>query len=573
MNNKKPLLILPFLALVFGIVSCGPTSEPTSSPTSDPTTENTTTNPTSNPTFQPSEYDENWVPGENAIEGAIQPDFKNPQGQNSQLNLMRKTQEKSGLPSLGTANILVVPMTFKGDKDIEKQVPGLDLSFSKTDITKLENAYFYNDESSVDYMPSVTSYYSISSNNKLNLSGVVSPVVEYDLEFTSVLQRTLNSSKSAVYSELIDYIYNYLFVETETYYIGDFDADHDGRIDAISVVLNYPFMELFGEGTSQSQVLLDFVGLDNVGFAADLVNKETTLVNSYSFISDLFRQANKEGEYSNAFIKNVGRMLGLDDYTDKNYNYQTGYSRSCFGYTDMMEGLVGDHSAFSKYQLGWIEPKLISANSLPQDGLEVEINDLTSSGDALLLYTGKHNMFGEYLLIDMYYHKSALNDVHVTETGLYGTNTFTNRGVRVTKVDARLVRGYEGHYVEFDGETNFNDWTTLPNGKHIQYTYDYAYTCSSTNKYYEYGITANYPLVNLLKKDGTNRHLTYSGTEFTHNDLWKEGDVFASTESIDGFYKNFRFDGLGVNGPLLNINFQVKEFINGKAILNLWREN
>lgn len=239
----------------------------------------------------------------------------------------------------------------------------------------------------------------------------------------------------------------------------------------------------------------------------------------------------------------------------------------------MMEGLVGDHSAFSKYQLGWIEPKLISANSLPQEGLEVEINDLTTSGDALLLYTGKHNMFGEYLLIDMYYHKSALNDVNVIETGLYGTNTFTNRGVRVTKVDARLVRGYEGHYVEFDGETNFNDWTTLPNGKHIQYTYDYAYTCSSTNKYYEYGITANYPLVNLLKKDGSNRHLTYSGTAFTHSDLWKEGDVFASTDSVDGFYKNFRFDGLGVNGPLLNINFQVEEFINGKAILKLWREN
>ena len=46
-----------------------------------------------------------------------------------------------------------------------------------------------------------------------------------------------------------------------------------------------------------------------------------------------------------------------------------------------------------------------------------------------------------------------------------------------------------------------------------------------------------------------------------------------SESSIEGFYKNFRFNGNGVNGPLLNINFQVNEFINGKAKLTLWREN
>ena len=573
MTFKKPLLVLPFLALVFSIVSCGPTSE---DPTTNSGSESTTTTDgetISKPTFEPSVYDENWQPGDNAIEGAVQPIRKNPIGFDSQLNKMRRTQQKSGLPSLGNANMLVVPLTFAGDKDIEKSIPGLDLSFSKNDIVAIEDSFFYNDESTVDYMPSVSSYYWISSNNKLTLEGVVSPVVEYNLDFISVLERTSNTSKASVYSEIIDYIYNYLFVETETYYIGDFDADKDGRIDSISVLINYPYAELFGSGTAATNLLLDFVGLDNVGFTCDLINKDTTLVNSYSFISDLFRQFNSTKDYSNAFIKNTGRMLGLDDYQDKTGNPSTGTIRSSFGYTDMMEGLVGDHSAFSKYQLGWIEPKLISANSLPQEGLEITIEDLTTSGDAILLYTGKHNMFGEYLLIDMYYHKSSLNKVNVAEQGLYGTNSFTNRGVRVTKVDARLVRGYEGHFVEFDGETDFNDYLKLPNGEIIQYVYDYAYTCSSVNKYYEYGITANYPLVSLLKKDGTNRHLTDASTTFTHQDLWKEGDIFMSENAVDGFYKNFRFDGNGVNGPLLNINFQVEEFINGKAKLKLWREN
>lgn len=564
MEFKKSLLALPFLALVFSIVACGPTTTDTS-----PTDETTI----SKPTFEPSVYDENWQPGENAIEGATQPRKKNPIGVESQLNKMRRTQQKSGIPSLGEANMLVVPLTFVGDKEIEKTVPGLDLTFSKNDIVSIEDAFFYNDESTVDYMPSVSNYYWISSNNKLTLEGVVTPVVEYELDFISVLERTTNTSKAQVYSEIIDFIYNYLFVETKTYYVGDFDADKDGRIDAISVVINYPYAELFGSGTAATQYLLDFVGLDNVGFTSDLINPETTLVNSYSFISDAFRTFNSTNDYSNAFIKNTGRMLGLDDYQDKTGNPLTGYFRSVTGYTDMMEGLVGDHNAFSKYQLGWIEPKLISANSIPQEGLEITIEDLTTSGDALLLYTGEHNMFGEYLLIDMYYHKSLLNEVNVAEQGLYGTNSFTNRGVRVTKVDSRLVRGYEGHYVEFDGKTDFNDYVRLPNGELVQYTYDYAYTCSSVNKYYEYGITANYPLVSFLKKDGTNRHLTDSSTNFLHSDLWKEGDVFMSESSIDGFYKNFRFNGNGVNGPLLNINFQVNEFINGKAKLTLWREN
>ena len=564
MKFKKSLLALPFLALVFSIVACGPTTSDTS-----PTDETTI----SKPTFEPSVYDENWQPGENAIEGATQPRKKNPIGVESQLNKMRRTQQKSGIPSLGEANMLVVPLTFVGDKEIEKTVPGLDLTFSKNDIVSIEDAFFYNDESTVDYMPSVSNYYWISSNNKLTLEGVVTPVVEYELDFISVLERTTNTSKAQVYSEIIDFIYNYLFVETKTYYVGDFDADKDGRIDAISVVINYPYAELFGSGTAATQYLLDFVGLDNVGFTSDLINPETTLVNSYSFISDAFRTFNSTNDYSNAFIKNTGRMLGLDDYQDKTGNPLTGYFRSVTGYTDMMEGLVGDHNAFSKYQLGWIEPKLISANSIPQDGLEITIEDLTTSGDALLLYTGEHNMFREYLLIDMYYHKSLLNKVNVAEQGLYGTNSFTNRGVRVTKVDSRLVRGYEGHYVEFDGKTDFNDYVRLPNGELVQYTYDYAYTCSSVNKYYEYGITANYPLVSFLKKDGTNRHLTDSSTSFLHSDLWKEGDVFMSESSIDGFYKNFRFNGNGVNGPLLNINFQVNEFINGKAKLTLWREN
>jgi hypothetical protein len=247
--------------------------------------------------------------------------------------------------------------------------------------------------------------------------------------------------------------------------------------------------------------------------------------------------------------------------------------RATLGFQDMMQGAIGDHNPFSKYQLGWIEPKIISANSLPQEGLEVSITDLTTSGDAILLYTGEFNEFGEYLLIDMYYPTTILNRANTSNYGPYQSTMYSARGVRVTKVDARLVRGYGNRFNEFDGKTDFNDWTKLPNGEITQYIYDYAYTTNSVNNYYNYGITANYPLVALLSKKASNRHLVDASIELSHNDLFKAGDVFAKTDSVDGFYKNFRFDGNGQNGPLLNINFQVEEFINNKANLKLWRVN
>lgn len=491
-------------------------------------------------------YDYNWKTGDNAL-NATQPTIKNPVGNFSELNEIRRSQNRVGLPSKGQANILVVPLTFKDDTD--------DMLFTDADLEDLSETYF--SEFTIHGYPSVATYYKDSSFDTLSLSGVVSPVVCLPDTFINYILKIGNNSKESVYNEIVDYVYQYLFVETKTYYIGDFDSDNDMSIDAISFVANYPFTASFGSDTYDI-IVQSFLGVDNVYFSDSINDVNKTPVNSFSFTSDQFRSEMFNGHDSHVFINLVGRMLGLDDYSDKVGNESTYYFRAPLGYMDMMDGMIGDHSPFSKYQLGWIEPTLISATDIDEDGLTIELNPSSKSKDALILYTGSHNKFGEYLIID-YYTPTKLNQKDSTQSYLYGNTLFSQSGIRVYKVDARLVKGYGDNFYLYEGNVDFNEQLTLVDGTKVNYVYDYAFTNNSVNDYYQYGITSDNPLVSLLSKTGINRHLMDFSYSLTNDDLFLEGDGFGLIDQIEGFYKNFRFNGNGKQGPLLNIIFEVVE--------------
>ena len=169
-------------------------------------------------------YDSSWTPGENALE-TNQPSVKNPNGKYGLVNEIKRTQNKVGLPSQGHGNLLVVPVTFLGDKELEQQT-GVDLTFNDFDLEQLNNVYFKTTKKANEY-PSVKMFYEQSSFGKLKLDGVVSPVVELPKEYTDYLMKAYTSSIESAHLEIIDYVYNYLFEETKTYYVGDFDSDND----------------------------------------------------------------------------------------------------------------------------------------------------------------------------------------------------------------------------------------------------------------------------------------------------------------------------------------------------------
>ena len=504
-------------------------------------------------------YDSSWTPGENALQ-TNQPSVKNPNGKYGLVNEIKRTQNKVGLPSQGQGNLLVVPVTFLGDKELEQQT-GVDLTFNDFDLEQLNNVYFKTTKKANEY-PSVKMFYEQSSFGKLKLDGVVSPVVELPKEYTDYLMKAYTSSIESAHLEIIDYVYNYLFEETKTYYVGDFDSDNDKKIDGISIIINYSYYLDFGSDNlnSLNQAFLDF---NNVYYSKDL----TLPINSCSLISDSFRfKSTFEYTDSHAHIHQVGKMIGLNDYIDRNYNLITGTMRAPIGFSDPLSGLSGDHNAFSKYQLGWTSPRFIKASDIPSDGLKITLNSAITTGESIVLHTGNHSMFGEYLMLDLYT-LEGVNKYDAENSSLYGLTGFDKAGVRVYQVDSRLVRGYGDTFVEYRGKPDFNAKKELPNGIKVPYVYDYAYTNSSQNPYASSGISDNYALVSLLSKKGANRHMTDYSQLLDSNDLFLAGDAFGLDSQIDGFYKDFKFH----NNEALGITFTVDAIEENVATITLRR--
>lgn len=534
---KKLLLIL--FSCSFVLASCASGGD-------NPDNSNAPSNSDNN-TSTPDNYDSTWKPGDSALEGNIQPEVTNPQGVVNDLGKIRKSQDKNALPQSGQANVLVVPVQFKD--------AGTGLAYGAEDLSNIDNDYF---GIGTGAYPSVSDYYRQSSYDKLHITGVTTPEI---VTLPNTLQEygTLiaNSSIGKVLSDISTYVYNYLFNETKTYYYQDFDADDDGKVDNIALVYKFDI-----EDTNLTQGLTSNEGsLISMAtqFHNSLVNFESDnapLLNSYSWVNYDISQSPKamtdpkQKNGARFFIQQVGSALGLPGLGDSSS------ARAPMGGTTMMDQAYNDLDSFSKYLLGWIEPQKIKTSDVTGD-IEVVLDDLESSGDALLLSSGDTGVFGEYLLID-YYTLDGLN--------ISSDSTLNKAGVRVTKVDSRLLRGH-ATYSMYEGNLDFDSETTDAKGNKAKYVYDFAFTNASTNPYASYGIFQNYALATILDPNGINRHMTGS-IALTGDALFQAGQSFGGQSEIEGFYQNFAFDGNGFDGPKLGLSFSVDR-IDSSAVLTV----
>lgn len=525
-----------------------------------------------NPNTNVDYYDYNWTRGEEHIDVQM-PLTKNPQAQLSSLNKMRKTQNRLGISSLGDINLLVVPINFKNDINLENKYSklGHDIYINYEDLNNIQEMYFGETTSSSYY--SVKDYYKQSSYNKCNIDGVVSEVITLPETFDTYLRKVENVGLNEVFNEIVNYVYTYIFETTKSLYIGDFDSNDDKKVDAISIIVNYDYTFEYpstDELSMLNYIIPYFLQCGNTFFNDNFKDSEfKPNVNSFSIISDQYRRVDFAERDSRAFINNVGLMLGLDNYLDTTGNMATGYVRATLGYKDMMQGMIGDHNPFSKYQLGWVKPQIYSKEILTSEGIDVTINPKDSDKSTILLHSGTHNEFSEYLMLDLYT-PSGLNVKDILNEYIYNNKTFSTSGVRLYKVDSRLIRGIDGKIAPYYGNATFEEEVVLSNGKTAKYEYDYAYTNNGVNDYINSGINQNFPLVSFLSKDGINRHLVSSSYKISDDNMFKVGDSFGENSEVDGFYKNFRFNGEnGVNGDKLNITFTVKSIENGVANITL----
>ena len=140
-----------------------------------------------------------------------------------------------------------------------------------------------------------------------------------------------------------------------------------------------------------------------------------------------------------AVLHETGHALGLDDYYDTAATEKLPVLQTLGGF-DMMERDVGDHNAFSKFALGYIEPYVV-------DGIEDEITIRMSVSedhdDVILIPTSKGwngTAFDEYILVDVFAPVGATGFDWGRYMYIYDN---PQGGVRILHVDARL-----SHYEE-----------------------------------------------------------------------------------------------------------------------------
>lgn len=531
MRKKKQTIGLLTLAVCFGtLAGC---SQNTSSSTTDSSSSSSSS--TSSTTTSPST--DNWTPGENADPDAEQPEFPKPTGRHSALNTLRQTQGDVGFPTLGEANLLVVPVLFSDSESTNSGFEDLMLDYVK-------DAFFGTDTE----IPSVETFINASSNGMLQLAGVVAPTITLS-ESTSEALATATNSVQTFLDEITAEVYDALFVDdTRCYDPADFDADGNGSIDGIFLV-NPLVNSMLSEDQTLAAISTDYTVMGS---------RLSSPVDSMSYasvydalLSLLFRQS--QSADSHLFLNSLGMMMGLETYVDSVGNETTQTLRAPLALTDRMDGIVGDHNPFSKYQMGWLTPTFVTAEDVPADGKEVTV----SAESPIALSYDDCGLYGEYLLIDVFDPTSVANAFDSTHMSyLTGRSLFNEAAVRVYEVDSTLVYGDGSGFYPTSAEPETDSGRV----------YSYRHSNDSVNPLSDEGIIDAEPLLSLLSESGRNRHILDSNVALTNDDLFAAGDSFGEKEGYD-FYKDFAFD----SGKKLGLTFEVKSIEDGQATILIRR--
>ena len=308
-----------------------------------------------------------------------------------------------------------------------------------------------------------------------------------------------------------------------------YDNDSDGVLDGIWLIytadVDYDAADFYWayvttyykeDGNDKTYDTLDLGYYLFAGF--DFMNEYTGNDNDpYYDNTGIYVDATISGLKINAstYIHETGHMLGLDDYYD--YDAATG-SLGGLGGADMMDNTVGDHNAYSKMMLGWVNPTVVTTTQT------VTLNPFESSGSCIMVlldYNGSY--FSEYLLIDLYTN-TGLNTAHANQANSYlyydyDTEKGASYGVRIYHVSSKIAEN--------------------------PYTDEYGSFTECNNSVTEF------PLIKLVQADGEK---DFSADEYglcSADDLWKAGQklstVFPNYARNDNKKVNFDIEIVSVS--------------------------
>lgn len=323
-----------------------------------------------------------------------------------------------GLPSVGSPNVLVIPVEFTDARASSKM------------RSDLEKAFFGTSEQTG--WESLSSYYYKSSYGKLNIGGTVTEV--------------FNTGKPSSYYESLyantDEYPEYRILKAALEYFddkidySDYDFDGDGMIDAVYMVYTV------GVDYESDDPL--WWAFTNEYYTDTVETYDGKEADFYIFMGyDFFFEKTASGKQltlnCETLIHESGHLLGIDDFYD--YDENKGPAGGLGG-GDMMDYNVGDHNPFTKLLLGWVNPYVVSS-----DGT-LELGSFGSVGDCAIVFKDKESPFSEFFIID-YYTPDGLNAMEAGYSGL-----FDAAGIRVYHVDADLASSVNSIWEAFENNNS-----------------------------------------------------------------------------------------------------------------------
>ncbi len=322
-----------------------------------------------------------------------------------------------GCPPVGNPGVLVVPVDFS---DATAQSKGYDISVLKNAFEK---------DGKTDYY-SVYDYYRISSYGQLEIDVTVADSWFRPQYASSYYQKqTMNyyGEQVAIGDQMI--MNEALAHLSKSMDLSKFDSDNNGTIDAVVLVTTldvaeddfhwaYRYWNIYTDGNDEY-------------YEYDGVYANDYLWASYQFLHEGYNKAgeviytDKNAVNTYTYIHEFGHILGADDY------YDTAGMNSPMGGYDIMDGMIGDHNAFTKFNLGWVTTsRLVTTDT----SITLELEDFSKNGDTIILANHWDPALGAYqeYFIVAYYRSAGLND----GKGGY----FSRDGIVVYHVNASLYK-------------------------------------------------------------------------------------------------------------------------------------
>ena len=431
---------------------------------------------------------------------SIPPGAKYYQETNTKYTL-RDANEQIGwntLNSTGNQKMLIVPVQLSGCT-----------AWTNTMLDNL-NKVFFGEASDTDWH-SVSSYFETSSYGKLKITG----------EVTSVFRSSYTEKQVRNFGEACsDYIASEF--QSSSQYSNDlkkaYDQDNDGYIDCTIFIYTNRY-----ENSATTPFWAWCYYTDSYP------NRNAPTVNNYMWASYYFMEdgysssSAPSGLDAHTFIHESGHLLGLDDY----YCYDSSKPWDAAGDREMQSYNIGDHNIYSKLAMGWIDPLV------PVGNCQIKLRSSALYGDAILLKNNwNHSVFDEYILIE-YYTPEGLNELDSRFSYDSRNRMYTQSGLRIYHVDARLVKLKEVNTV----------WgvTYVANG----YTSDFidntpCFVGASNSLEMAYIDDTQIRYVHLI--DSGNRNTLAAGSsggnsiKINGNEtLWLEGSSFSATSA---YFKN-----------------------------------